>query len=116
MPTQPTTVVNITRGAAFDIYIGRPGKGRRGPWGNPFIIGKDGTRAEVIAKYARWIAGQPQLLARLPELQGKRLGCFCAPGSFMRRNLTMQDEDRWSADKVNLLITWWPHFGTYYIP
>src|SRR5690242_8118088 len=87
MPTQPTTVVNITRGAAFDIYIGRPGKGRRGPSGNPFIIGKDGTRAEVIAKYARWIVGQPQLLARLPELQGKRLGCFCAPAG----GLTGQD-------------------------
>jgi hypothetical protein len=59
-------VVNTTRGEAFDIYIGRPGKGRSGPWGNPFIIGKDGTRAEVIAKYARWIAHQPQHLDRLP--------------------------------------------------
>jgi hypothetical protein len=88
MPTQPTMVVNITRGEAFDIYIGRPGKGRSGPWGNPFIIGKDGTRAEVIAKYARWIAQQPQLLDRLPELKGKRLGCFCAPP----RGLTAHDK------------------------
>jgi hypothetical protein len=46
MPTQPTTVPNITRDEAFDIYIRRPGKGRSGLWGNPFVIGKDGIRAE----------------------------------------------------------------------
>lgn len=34
----------------YDIYIGRPGK-----WGNPFTIGKDGTREEVIVKYEEWI-------------------------------------------------------------
>jgi hypothetical protein len=30
----------------YDVYIGRPSK-----WGNPFQIGRDGTRDEVIAKY-----------------------------------------------------------------
>jgi hypothetical protein len=79
MTTPPTTVVNITRGQAFDVYIGRPGKGQAGPWGNPFVIGRDGDRATVIAKYERWLHTQPQLLARLPELKGKRLGCFCHP-------------------------------------
>ena len=29
----------------YDIYVGRPSK-----WGNPFRIGKDGTREEVIKK------------------------------------------------------------------
>lgn len=57
-----------------DVFIGRPSK-----WGNPFVIGKDGDRAEVIAKYRAWIATQPHLLAALPELRGKRLACFCAP-------------------------------------
>jgi Domain of unknown function (DUF4326) len=57
-----------------DVFIGRPSK-----WGNPFVIGKDGDRAEVIAKYRAWIADQPHLLAALPELHGKRLACFCAP-------------------------------------
>ena len=28
------------------IYVGRPSK-----WGNPFVIGRDGSRDEVIAKY-----------------------------------------------------------------
>jgi hypothetical protein len=58
----------------FDVYIGRGSK-----WGNPFRIGKDGTRADVIRKYEVWLQEQPELLAALPELKGKTLGCFCAP-------------------------------------
>jgi len=56
------------------VYIGRPSK-----WGNPFVIGKDGTREEVIAKYRDYILGNAQLLAGLHELEGKDLVCFCAP-------------------------------------
>ena len=33
-----------------DLYIGRPSK-----WGNPFVIGRDGTRDEVILKYAELV-------------------------------------------------------------
>ena len=62
------------RRARYDVYIGRPGK-----WGNPFQIGRDGTREQVIARYERWIATRPELLAALPELAGKTLGCWCAP-------------------------------------
>ncbi len=58
----------------FDVYIGRPSK-----WGNPFAIGRDGTRDEVIAKYQAWLLKQPDLMAALPELKGKTLGCWCAP-------------------------------------
>jgi hypothetical protein len=58
----------------YDVYIGRPSK-----WGNPFEIGKDGTRKEVIEKYKNWILGQPDLLDSLHELEGKTLGCFCKP-------------------------------------
>ena len=60
----------------FDVYIGRPSK-----WGNPFTIGKDGTREEVIKKYEEWIKNQPHLLKSLPELKGKVLACWCAPQS-----------------------------------
>lgn len=69
-----TTVLNIYYEKPYDIYIGRPS-----PWGNPFVIGRDGTRAEVVEKYRKYIKSAPRLLARLPELKGKRLGCFCAP-------------------------------------
>jgi hypothetical protein len=58
----------------YDVYIGRPSK-----WGNPFSIGKNGTREEVITKYKEWIVKQPQLMADLKELKGKTLGCWCYP-------------------------------------
>lgn len=59
------------------VYIGRPS-----PWGNPFTIGKDGTRDEVLAKYRKWLRGQPMLVERIEkELRGKDLVCFCKPAS-----------------------------------
>ncbi len=69
-----TTIVNITHGTAYDIYIGRPSK-----WGNPFSIGIHGSREQVIDKYRNWIIGQKHLMNSLEELRGKRLGCFCWP-------------------------------------
>jgi hypothetical protein len=27
----------------------------------------------------------------------------------------MQKEDSWPQDQGNLLLTWWPHFGTAYL-
>ena len=60
----------------YDVYIGRGNK-----WGNPFIIGKDGNRADVIRKHAEWLQTQPHLMAALPELRGKVLGCWCSPQS-----------------------------------
>jgi len=69
-----TTVVNI-RQESCDVYIGRPTK-----WGNPFQIGKDGTRAEVITKYRQRLLERPELIAEARKvLKGKRLGCFCKP-------------------------------------
>ena len=59
---------------ANSVYVGRPSI-----WGNPFVIGKDGTRDEVIAKYESWLMQQPALLAKLDRLAGKRLICWCAP-------------------------------------
>lgn len=58
----------------FDVYIGRPSK-----WGNPFILGKDGTREETIEKYKLWFATQKHLVDSLWELKGKVLGCWCKP-------------------------------------
>jgi hypothetical protein len=55
-----------------DVYIGRPSE-----WGNPFRPGRDGTRAEVLVLYRSWFLRQRHLVARLRELKGKRLGCWC---------------------------------------
>ena len=58
------------------VYVGRPSK-----WGNPFAIGRDGNRIEVIAKYRTWISNNTALMAAIPELRGRNLVCFCAPAA-----------------------------------
>jgi len=66
----------------YDVYIGRgrcPKTGKLGKWGNPFEIGKDGTREEVIRKYMEWIVTQKDLMDSLMELSGCVLGCWCKP-------------------------------------
>ena len=71
-----TTVVNV-RNKKCDVHIGRPSK-----WGNPFKIGRDGDRTEVIKKHRQWILTCPALLKSIQEeLKGKRLGCYCKPQS-----------------------------------
>lgn len=52
------------------VYIGRGS-----PWGNPFVIGRDGNRAEVILRFEQEVL--PKL--DLSPLYGKSLVCFCAP-------------------------------------
>jgi hypothetical protein len=66
-------VKNIRRDE-YDVLIDRSSK-----WGNPFIIGKDGTREEVIEKYRRYIMSNESLRNSVKELENKRLGCHCSP-------------------------------------
>jgi RNA recognition motif-containing protein len=69
-----TQVVHCKK-SNYDVYIGRPSD-----WGNPFVIGKDGDRDDVIQKYRNWIMRQPDLLARVKtELRGQRIACWCKP-------------------------------------
>lgn len=64
---------NVRR--AFNgVYVGRPSK-----WGNPFVIGRDGSRDFVIHRYEQRLLNTPELMAALPELKGKDLICWCAP-------------------------------------
>lgn len=71
-----TTVVNKRSGQPYDVYIGRGSV-----WGNPYPMENrsDTERARVIAAFEAHLLAQPNLLARLGELRGKRLACFCAP-------------------------------------
>ena len=59
--------------APYDVYIGRPGE-----WGNPFVIGKDGTREEVVKKFEHSLSNEMKKRIR-EELKGQVLGCFCDP-------------------------------------
>lgn len=67
-------VVHLKR-SPYDVRIDRTTE-----WGNPYRIGVDGTREEVVAKYRADLMENPTriLLARL-HLRGKVLGCWCAP-------------------------------------
>ena len=69
-----TKVVHIKDPGGYDVYIVRGSK-----WGNPFHIGKDGSRKMVIDKYDNYLDGQPTLLAALEELRDKVLACHCKP-------------------------------------
>lgn len=67
-------VVHLKRDP-FDVRIDR-----QTHWGNPFVIGKDGTREQVIAKYREWILSEPSIVTMAQrDLRGKTLGCWCAP-------------------------------------
>ncbi len=52
-------------------------------WGNPFCIGRDGTRAEVIERYRRdlWrrIRTGEVDVDELAALDDRDLACWCAP-------------------------------------
>ena len=62
----------------FDaVYVGRPSR-----WGNPFVIGRDGTREDVLRKYEEFLTSQPGLIRAIRrELRGKDLVCWCAPAA-----------------------------------
>lgn len=66
----PAGAVNIMRGT---------------PWGNPFVIGQHGDRAEVIERYRAWLWRRLQDDAAFAEqvraLHGRDLCCCCAPAA-----------------------------------
>jgi len=76
--TNITHVVNVDKNESYDIYIGRGSD-----WGNPYAIGIDGDRDEVIRKYQYDFergflkSNKEQLL----KLRGKKLGCHCKPAA-----------------------------------
>lgn len=65
------------------VYVGRAMPRIRlagSPFANPFKLGRDGDRDEVIAMYRTWLTDNVDLLERARrELVGKTLGCWCHP-------------------------------------
>lgn len=71
-----TTVVNKTK-ESFNVYIGRGSL-----FGNPYVIGRDGTREQVIERYKEWFSflrTDPIVASEIIKLKNKKLGCFCKP-------------------------------------
>lgn len=63
-----------------DVYIGRGSK-----WGNPFKIGVDGDRHQVIEKYQEYFKAKLEsgyfTKDEILKLSGKNLVCFCKPAA-----------------------------------
>jgi len=62
---------------AYSVYIGRPS-----PLGNPFMIGKHGSREEVIAKFEEYARSNAGVIAAILRLKDDDvLGCWCKPSA-----------------------------------
>ncbi len=87
-----TTVINIKSGEPYDVYIGH----QRGPkmwgggyylprsdWRNPYNRAyRDGhitVREAIDLFHYDLVVKRADLVARLPELRGKTLACWCKP-------------------------------------
>lgn len=71
-----TTIVNVKE-EKCDIYIGRPSL-----FGNPYKIGRDGTRDQVLSLYRKWFyerLNNPEFKNKVLLLKDKKLGCWCKP-------------------------------------
>jgi hypothetical protein len=72
-----TTVINVRSGQPYDVYIGRGSD-----FGNPYIIGTNGTRLEVIELYKSHLVKRledPEFRENFLTLRGKVLACHCKP-------------------------------------
>jgi hypothetical protein len=72
---------------ANTVKVCRPGR-----WGNQFIVGRDGTAAECVAKFRNhlmpfrhggpmedFLISEANIKAARSDLAGKNLACWCAP-------------------------------------
>jgi hypothetical protein len=75
--SENSPVLGITIGPAHrglgsllpgQVYVGRPS-----PLGNPYALGRDGSREQVIARYRRWLWAQLQALGSAQERELRRL-------------------------------------------
>lgn len=85
-----TEVVNL-RNSAYDVYIGRAGKGQDGYFGNPHTLGyvycshckghhdREQSIAAFKKDFLRRVESDSEFRKRVLSLRGKRLGCFCKP-------------------------------------
>lgn len=91
-----TKVINGGPSAARNKHRAYIGRGT--VFGNPFRIGVDGTREEVIAKYAAWFNNNEALKRQVRDyLTGKTLVCHCKPlachGDVIANYLDQQSQD-----------------------
>jgi hypothetical protein len=105
-----TTVVHCKK-RKYDVYIGRSANMDDSIWGNPFThIKTKKTRAEFIVdsreeaieKCREYFLSRQDLLDKLPELIGKRLGCWCAPDKDCHGRILLDlIQERFGGTRIN---------------
>jgi hypothetical protein len=80
--SKKTKVVNLYK-EPYDIYIGRPGKGVSGYFGNPIPLRPGDSRGSTLDRFREYfftrLEQDPEFKAHIMTLKGKTLGCFCHP-------------------------------------
>jgi hypothetical protein len=86
--------IRLSRAKGWSLPDGAVNVARPGKWGNPFVVGKDGTREQCVAMFAQLARGFINLGGRhsvdeqitlyrrvrrsLDDLKGRDLACWCA--------------------------------------
>lgn len=105
-------VLNLRRDKipADAVYIGRGKRGQESPFGNQFVIGKDGSREVVIPLFERALKANEALINRVrSEVAHRDVVCFCSPaichGHVIVRVAMMSETAlaAWRADPDNLV-------------
>jgi hypothetical protein len=67
------------------VYIGRPGKGKDGYFGNPVRLEPGKPRGSTLERFREYfidrLASDPDFRLRVDGLRGKTLVCFCKPNA-----------------------------------
>lgn len=87
------TRLRLSRARGFRLPDGAVSVARPGRWGNPFVVGRNGTAAECVDQFRALLAGhvayrphpspadqaayREHLAANWRTLAGKRLACWC---------------------------------------
>lgn len=79
-------VVHVNH-APYDVYIGRglPNH-EESIWHNPFKVGLNVSRQDVLEQYDTYLTLSKELQAQLSSLQGKTLGCWCVTAESPEEN------------------------------
>lgn len=89
-----TQRIRLSRAKGWRLPEGAVNVARPGKWGNPFVVGRDGTRAQCVAKFyvlakgfialhgpvsvKDQLAMHRRLKRSIGALRGKDLACWCA--------------------------------------
>lgn len=64
--------IRVNKDQEHDIFIGRPSI-----YSNPFVIGIDGSRNEVILKFEKYFKNLNNFHELLDNLENKKIACWC---------------------------------------